>query len=219
MNPRTDEFYTTSRLFKLEGFLKIGFILTTFLYIPIAHFKFIQLLTGFAASGLGLFRQQGAIKLSKDYLIATILSDFGSSMLYLLMLVFLESPSIAFFLPLDIYFSIGASEFLTRGKVEFLLKFEKVKSITHVILTTKEELKKARVYVEVFVFVYLLVLTIMRKVSVLPVLVSFNYLRIRGMSVIGKHVYWTFKCDLDKALGRVPILAKVFGWFFGVLMG
>ena len=219
MNPRPEEYYQTSKMFKIEGYLKIGFIISTLLYLPISYFKIVQLSIAVTASIMGLIRQKGPVKLSKDYLISSILTDFGSSLLYILLIAFLENPSMAFFLPLDVYFAIGASEFITRSKLESLLKFEKVKSIIGVILQTKEDLKKARIYVEVFVFLYLIVLTCLRKIGLLPVLIAFNYLRIRGMSNLGKQVYWTFKVDLETVLVRVPYLAKAFGWFFGVLSG
>ena len=195
------------------------FIISTLIYLPISYFKLVQLSLAVIASIMGLIRQQGQIKLSKDYLIASIMSDFGSSLLYILMVAFLENPSMAFFLPLDVYFAIGACEFITRSKMQSLLRFEKVKRITGIILGTKEDLKKARVYIEVFVFFYLIILTVMRKIGLLPVLVAFNYLRIRGMSNVGKQVYWVLKVDLERVLGRVPFLAKAVGWFFGVLMG
>ena len=219
MSARDTDYYKTNTLYKLEGYFKIGFILSTLVYLPFPKFNTFQLFLAIAASILGIRRQFGPVQFNKEYAISVLTSDFGSSILFILLLFFVELPSMVFFLALDLFYIIGAAEFINRAQVGILTRIPKVKEITQAIIGQKEQIKRARVYVEFFLFFYMIVLVFMRKLNLLPILIMFNYLKIRGTGGVPKEVYGKLRTDFETKLGFIPGLGKGLGWFLSILGG
>jgi hypothetical protein len=209
--------YATNKAFKAEGWLKVVFVITTLLYLPIANYKYLQLAIAFGICVLGINRQVQTLTLSKETAAKIFLGEFGNALIYILFLLSVDEPSMAFYLPLDLYFMIGISEFVTRSKPQLLTRFEQVAQASEVIKTHKDLIKVARTFCEVFLFVYVVALVIMGHIGFFSALLAFNYLKIKGVSPIGRWTLLEMQKEIVAKVQRVPMIAKVFGVFFGLL--
>lgn len=209
--------YTKDILFKVEGWMKVIFIVTTLLYLPVPNYKMIQLALATAICVLGVRRQINSFTLSLSTLRDISLNEFGCSMLYVIFLLCVPDPSMAFYFPLVLYFLIGVSEFITRSKPSLLTRFEKVMAVTEVIKSTKDLIKVARAYCEVVLFFYVVVITLMGKMHFLAAIMCFNYLRLKGASKLGRFALLEMKTEVVAKVQGFGILAKVLGAFFNLL--
>lgn len=209
--------YATNIPFKVEGWLKVAFVLTTLLYLPIANYKYLQLAIATAICVLGIKRQVQHFTLSKETASKVLLGEFGNSLIYVVFLLSVNEPSMAFFLPLDLYFLIGISEFITRSKPGLLTRFSQVNQASEVIKVHKDLIKVARSYCEVFLFFYCVVLIFMGRINFLSAILAFNYLRLKGASPLGRWTFLEMQREVIGKVQRLPILAKGLGWFFGLM--
>jgi len=209
--------YATNVPFKVEGWLKVAFLITTLLYLPIAYYKYLQLIIGAAICVLGIRRQIPKFTFSKETAGKVLLGEFGNALIYIVFLLSVNEPSMAFYLPLDLYFLIGISEFVTRCKPALLTRFTQVNQAAEVIKSQKDLIKVARTFCEVFLFFYCVILTVMGKLNFLSAILAFNYLRIKGGSQIGRWTLLEMQREVVGKVQRVPTLAKGLGWFFRMI--
>ena len=211
--------FTQTWQYKTENILKIIFIITSFIYLPLTYFKIIQISIGILTCIFGIIRQLGPISLTKEYLAKLIARDFTTTMLYLITLFSISKANFAFMLPVNVFFSIGASEFVKRTNISFL-KHEKILKVADSIVKVKGEFKRGRVYIELFLFFYSLCMIM--KIGFFFPLFLFNYLRLKSQTnAIAYQTFFRFKSDIDGILSynKIPnlvsvILKKFNGLFF-----
>lgn len=205
--------------YKTENILKILFILTSFIYLPLTYFKPIQISIGLLACIFGIIRQLGRIQFNKIYLAKFIARDFTSTMLYLVTLFGISKANFAFMLPVNIFFSIGASEFCLRTDMK-IFRFAKVLKVSESIVRVKNEFKRGRCYVEMFLFFYSLAMVM--KIGFFFPLILFNYLRLKSQTnPVAFQTFFTFRNDINCLLSnpKIPtslgvVFKKINGLFF-----
>jgi hypothetical protein len=197
--------YLTNVPFKIEGWLKIIFIATTLLYLPVRYYNFFQFVLAFVICYCGIRRSIKAFPIALSTLKEIALNEFGICLLYIVLLASVNEPSMVFFLPIDLYFLIGVAEFIIRAKPAFLSKIETVNAGAKIIQTNKNLIKVSRTFCEVFLFFYSILMTILGKMSFLVPLVAFNYIRLKSASPFGR---WAM-LEMQKT-----VVARVqrFGW-------
>ncbi len=191
-------------------------MIASFVYLPHTKWKAIQITLGLFACFLGLNRQIGTPRLTKEYLAKFFQKEFGTTLLYLLTLFMIDKPNFAFMFPVNLYFMIGLSDFILLTKLS-IFNFEKIHSICTTISKNKNDFKRGRVYIEFFLFIYAIIM--MKKIGFIFPLFLFNYLRIRAiMNYHGYQVFKTFQQDIDKKLqnSRIPMSSYImkFNKFF-----
>jgi hypothetical protein len=221
-NPQTNNDFVFGWKYKLENFSKIIFILCSFIYLPLPYFKAFQITSGLLACVMALERQLGSIQFTKEFLAQVLMKDFTSTIFYLLLLSSIDKANFAFMFPVNIFFSIGASEFIIRSNVNFL-KFDKLDAAARNIVRVKNDFKRGRCYVELFLFIYSLLMIF--KVGFFFPLFFFNYLRLKSQTdPISYNTYFTFRNELIANLSnpKIPsaigtIMKKVIFYFFKVV--
>ena len=103
--------------------------------------------------------------------------EFGTTFIYILGLFGLSSSSLVFVLPVDLYFVIGFAQFVVKSQPRFL-RFSYVQDFSKKIISISNGLKLGRAYVELFVFLYSVI--IFFKIGIMFPALMFSYLRIRG---------------------------------------
>ena len=215
--------FTKQLPFKIENILKLVFCAISFISLFYSKIILIGLLSGLAACMMGLIRQIGPVKFTKDYLAAFIRNDFGNTLFYIALLFLVQGPNIIFSFPVMLFFAIGLGELALRSDLKFL-KSEWVQAKANVVVAYKNDIKVSRCVVELLLFFYSIILLFMSRIGVMYPIMMFNYLRIRGMA--NQVCNQTFNLVKNKILGKLngfalpgmSILIKVVNFFFGLLI-
>jgi Transmembrane protein 33/Nucleoporin POM33 len=183
--PRID--YSRSSLYKAEGILKMVFFAASIVGSTLgdvsgittkSNILILNAILCFAA----IKRQLGfppSPFLNKDYWIRVALNEFTHNLFYTLVLTtFSERITLVFYMPLLLHYLIGIGEFMKLSQIG-IFKHEKIEFFFNVVRQNKGSLKVIRLFVEIVIFVYIIVLLVTGHMSLLAPLLCFNYLQIK----------------------------------------
>lgn len=176
LNSRQD--FSAHKLYHIEGILKLLFLSLTWVTPFFRLAKIAIFVVGLVTCYLGMTRQIGQIKLSKEFLQKALSNEFGVSVFFFLTMVGVPVLSPFNWLPVSTHFLIGATEFIIRGGYK-LLQRKKFLDFSVSIRSWKNDIKIAKGYVELFTLFYYLVIAIMGKFSILIVFIFGHYLKFR----------------------------------------
>ena len=162
-------------LYKIEGYLKIFFVLGLLLLSGF-HLKLLIC----AICLMALVRNFGFPKFNKDYFIKLIPSEFFANLLYILS-ISLHSPQngLLFFLPIGIHLSSGIVEFLGRTNPSLLSRNMKINEISNIIKNNRNALIIAKNKVEFCIFIYLLLIWIVGLSSLFQIIIYLQFLNLK----------------------------------------
>lgn len=98
--PRTRDMSGNKR-YKAEGFLKLIFLVLTFMSVPFPYGKIVTLAMGVTICMLGMTRQVGDLTYSKDYFLKCLSNDFGISVFYIIIIISIPSLTTFLWLPIN----------------------------------------------------------------------------------------------------------------------
>ena len=159
--------------FNMEGWLKILFILTAFWFGSLANW------IAFTVCILGIIRQCGRPRWSKQYGQKIVSNDFTQNLFYMIPFIFFPgAKTLVYFLPLGIHFWIGACEYIVMRQA---MIYSKVKKYIDTSRQQSAQLKFMKAKVEVFIIIYIIIMVIIGNQSFILVLFYGNFLRIKYM--------------------------------------
>jgi len=116
--------------------------------------------------------------LTKDYFLAALSNDFGISVFYMVIIISINVLSSFLWLPINIHFALGASEFLTRTDISFL-KREFILKYARMIVGLRNDIKKSRHYIEFFMMFYFIFMTLLGYFSLVVLLIYVHYVKFK----------------------------------------
>ena len=187
------------RLYNIENWGKLVFMIACILPLPINHYESIVLVLGILVCMLGIRRQMRGFQMSKIYFATMITKDFGATMIYLLLMFGVNRPLKVFCLPVSLYFALGFSEFVYLQKITFISKIPKAQSLMDHLRANAADVKKAKLYMEFFLFVYAIALIFLAKGSLFTPISLFNFLKIRKLNK-------SYQTNLAEFLGGIGVV-------------
>lgn len=125
-----------------------------------------------------MYRMIGNITLSKEYFQSALRNDFGITVFYILIIISVSQLTTLLWLPVLLQFMIGVCNFIPNCGVAFLQK-DKVLGYCRQVNAAKDDIKKARDYVEFFMIWYFVFMTIFGFYSFVIVLIYVHYIKIK----------------------------------------
>ena len=180
--------------------MKLVFCVLAFFQLPIKHYQSIVLILGVVICLMGLFRQKRGVEFTKAYWAHALCTDFGQTILYLIMMFGVDNPLRLFCLPVSLLFALGFAEFLNIEKPYFFLQFDKVKNLFEYLRLNKNDLKKSKLFMEFFLFVYSLFLVFVAGGNLFTPIFLMNFLKIRKMNPLYKTFMDEFFGEIGNAL-------------------
>lgn len=162
----------------MEGFLKLIFLQLSMLTFLHAYIHYATVICGVAASYLGMTRQIGEIKFELAFLQKLMNNEFGVIIFYFLLSVGFGTATALVWLPVSMYFAIGAAEFLQRTSYA-ASSLPQILPYCQVISASKRDIKVARGYIEIFSLFYFLLLVIIGKFGFITLFLVGHYVKIK----------------------------------------
>ena len=160
-------------LFNLEGWLKVLFIMTAF------WFGFLANWLAFTICILGMMRQCGRPRWSKQYGQKIMSNEFTQNLFYMIPFAFFPgAKTLVYFLPLGIYFWVGACEYIVMRQAKL---YSIVKKYIDSSRQQSAQLKFMKAKVEVFIIIYIIIMVLIGSQSFILILFYGNFLRIKYM--------------------------------------
>lgn len=224
MNNNDQTIHFTKRTpYKVEGFLKLGFCLLSFITVFATKVSFIGSIIGLSACVMGIYRQIGRVQFNKQYLANFMKNDFGLTLFYIFLLFSIRGIKVVFCFPVVLFFMIGVSEMILRSEVS-IFSGQWFQSKAQVMVSYKDDIKRGRCLVELVLFFYSIFLLFWGRMGFLFVVMLFNYLRIKGMAnPIANSTFNETRYNLVDKLNRFSlpgktILIKIVEFFFKLLI-
>lgn len=170
--------FADHKLYHVEGLLKVVFVLMAFIGQFMDFLGLATLLTAFVICLLGIYRQIGPVKLTKEYAADLMANEFGVTIFFIFSIFTISNRGPFIYLPLILQFAIGIAEFEVRTTYSFL-KIEKLKTFFAAILQMKNEIKVGRAYIELFNVFYFILLVCLGKSTLILILIYGNFIKFK----------------------------------------
>jgi hypothetical protein len=219
--PAETRAFSGHKLYHFEGLLKLAFFIISFVAQFVDRLHFVNLAIGVLTCALAVYRQHGAVQLSKEYAQAVISNEFGVGIFYLLALFTIQSRGPFIYLPIMAHFLIGVSEFALRTDYR-LLKISKIAGFLEGVQMLKNDIKLAKAYFEFFNLFYFILLIALGKIGILFIIIYLNFIKMKfktnpqtNYAVNGVKTWLTEKVRRVPGLG--VLLAKAIAGIFWVV--
>jgi hypothetical protein len=150
-------------IYKVEGYLKLGFLIFTI--FPILSGSFL-VINGVIINILALIRQAGMLPFSIAFFRKISKNDFFFNLLYIINVCIVGGYSTTvFFFPIAIHFLLGTAIFVTQkpGTFGFILRNQQFNNLIQIAKLSKDMLMETKCIVELGIGVYLLILFALGK--------------------------------------------------------
>ena len=209
---------TQKTLYKVENYGKLTFILASIVSLPIRNYERLILGIGMIVCILGINRQMKGIRFTKKFFAQALTKDFGAGLIYLVLMLGVTKPLRIFCLPTSLYFALGFAEFVNIENVYIFQKISKINNLLVYLRTNSNELKRAKMLMEFFLFFYSIIILLFAGGNIFTPVSIFNFIRIRMLNQGYKQVLSSFMNNIHgKLVGSsnplFKIMGKVWGYF------